>query len=1841
MELTNQAPLILNGNTRLPEYEADKLPEKINVNDAAYGAFLSGDPDPLGTYENILTEMQNLGQSQIIDTLRNHYRQASDMKQAAFVEGLVADPTIDNVTKTKILKEQLNYRNPENTILRSAYLDTLANLELASSDAMTDDEANLIEYKIKGLKTQEDFTNMMINLGDIMLGKAPIPQLSDEEVASNDTGLLSNLAEKVWDPVIAEPAVLFEAFIIQLAPYLAELVGTGYIAATDGVDTNITEARAKARKVAQDYGGEWLLDTYHDFLGLLGIEKEDLEEAYATKAFTKLDEGLTWAAKKLSPNDLDLAKIPLEILTGVAIGLGLKKGPSFTKESYLRVTDPNAYQVYKLLQSKPDMTKSTGFREDHIFKTDAKDITAIPKTSVLDQTIDANKTMADAIVEGFITDEGNTAQRVTQYTVDDFNTKFILDKFIEKDSAANGFGATYLLNKNMELAQEQIVREVFLDNPYLKTSEKYKAFTEETVSVINDTLLDVDLDMNFAQSKPTFLNYGVKYDLVLNQKGYNFTNFGDANQSALALVNKVNKMQTDNIYKPEFVYSYEGIKVPITYNKATETGAKARVKKDADGKPIDIRVDNQKILKDLPKDDITNYKMFIQDGKIVWKKASDTTAQTGKEIRFNTKQEYVDFIVQHEIAHTLYPIREGQTPKQYENMINRIAYEKMEEIKGRVSTDQDLGSVLIDVVDSDGNVVTSISPKPGQTPVEILADPTIPKGPVSYQIRWTREGNFFDELKQLADEFNQKPYAEDIKIPLIGNVLTSARSKIFDSALWNWIAAFGKSSKALEREFTMSHQRAERIISQQLEVLADSLDLYSPTFRKHLHQLMIEQRNKADTYTIHEIRELVGSDVPMGELKALEQSLKILRKIDRFSKKLLDTDTINKAVSQGFKDYVDLTRADGSMFRVMVAKEFEFKADDSASAIFDMTTGTEVPFKVHQSNLLSPEGTTGPMLQYMFEPGKTRASSKQIVKLQNEFVDSNGRRYDYVLLDNKTKLNGVPDWIVPSKTGHISRISLGNFFVRLAPYEVYKNGNRLRVKDGESAREVHSQYSKAIAMFKTETDAKAWIEANRDKLPELRDPDYEVYIKKADELNSFADNMEIEMIRNATGRPARASNEHMYTTIYEDPLTSFILTSQRLGTDAMMQPILAQMRTRWVNAHKDKSVRITEEINKDNPFPKSEDSIKKIDGKEKEFRHAMDEWRRIDTMQAGHGGQYLARYFSMLADVIGEATDSPLFNYVSKASRFVQRNPNVILDYPRRVVTTAKITFAALWRNLTLQPIGIFGPMIVGPNSKRAFLDTVATIHYRIMQNKTFGKYDKINAEVFKYMYEQNRMSKSLDIGKDTLSQKDHMLILKHMQDSGYGVVSDHVLAKGLFNSSPANLKNKGLNSTFFRRAQDLANGYGKIGFELGEFMNRAGMWHASRQLWMENNPGMNWRTRKALDEITFDANQLAGSMIKQNTYAFQRVPILQYIGQFQAFGMKASESIWNKGASPYSAKQRAALAAYNLAVFGVRGGMIYGFGELIMNYLNATGNEDIAKKLDDVALTRLVINQTADAIMPTYDEEGNQIKSTADIAAVYSPFGTQFGGPYRDFWKSLVQLSGFSEVPNYQLGPATQTLIQGIDTYRLVKAMWADNTAPLDEKFYKSAIQLARITSGGSSLWNTFMYNQMNEKISKTGQSSGVPESNFDRFLKLFSVPNDKDRELFAKWEGLRDQTTKLEQMAEDWYQGQLILKGYDLDLGEITEAFEAANNLMELTQNEREIFWNHITVLDNRRASNTRFESFLGDVLDRHRMEQNPKYTKEEIQAMKIVIDQAPSGMIQDTVKELVEQLEQMKEE
>ena len=1668
----------LDPNVRVPLYSDSETPDqsakflKQTAHDAFYGAALSQDEDPITFYDNIIEQMEAEGDSILLDSIRQSYKQSNDLEKIAYVESLATN-TETPVEVKRALLQKIALDDSEKS-LRTFYLENLVNNRIVEENLL-DNNIEEITFKVHGGKLRADLETVLKETGDIMQGKKPAPVL-DENAVQNvhknlEPGFFKNLAENVWDPIVSEP-MSFLQMLVMLPSYVAELATTGYIAATDGKDTNFTEARKEAQKIVAEEMGDWLIENYQQFAGLFGIEKEDIENAWVTKAFTKLDEGLLWMAKKISPNDPDLAKIPLEIATAFAIPI-FKKG----KNALEKTINPEGYKLKQELQKQID----DAFKEDQKGTSTKDSKLDVPEDSPIVQTANADPKAAKELGEMFMLDETGKAASATKMSVAQFIYTFMVPATVRKAQKGEIYDATPTF-KDL-IARQQLDSIDFVFNKHLVDQMGRFTWVQDNVHFLNqldNTSPGLRVDM--APSQSHFLPKADKIEMSLafNEGGINYTSPTKAIDAATFLQEQINK--------------------------------------------------------------------------------------------------------------------------------------RVQEFK------QDPGEILIQATGVDGNVVLSKNIKDFR---QALVNPELSANiPNNFIIKWKRTGNFLDEVKQGSEGFGKMPWLD-------GNWITR---KIFDTEkFWNYFAVFGKFGKEFELRTMMSGLKAERAMKDQMKIFLKEVNELSPQFRKDLKLLWEEQQNNANTvgrvsdlFNLDEIRTTLGYKPTLKHVNQLQKALALARQIDKFNYKAVNRLRIEELETQGFKHYIDIMSDKGGLNRRMVMDEFEFTPNESVPYIWDPDAGAPVKFTFS-------EGNTGKVKQFLYENG---TPTREIVKLAGDFVASNGVKYEYALVPKNVKLHGAPDWIVPSRTGHFPLISQGTYFVTRFPKIVNVNG----VTKSGSAK-----YNETVAMFESRTQYEKMKAEG--KLPfDMNDANYVYEVRKANEFN-LGDNIDAEIIRQAVNQSALGRNDRIFNPIHADPLESFITTSQRLGHDAYIRPIVDQLKIQWLEKY-GKKLSIVK-INVDSVVSPREKAIlssgyplTRTDIRSKgqlnptEFRQAITEWERINVLENGHGGNSAAFALHKLADVLGDVTDTKYTQMLTKFARTIERNPEMIVAAPLRVVSTLKIILAAIWRNITLQPIGIVGPLLVGPNRGSAMVNTMHTVYGRIINKDTFRQYKPMYQKAMEQMFDNGDIVKGTGVKKDgLLNKQDIQLILNELDTSGYGVVSDHVLAQGVFSSTPKRLTDRkffggSLYSQFERYASKGLQAYSKAGFEFGEYINRVGMWHASREVWMSKNPNKNWRTRKALDEITFEAWKLSGSMNKQATYAFQRVPILQYIGQFQAFGMKASENIWNSAASPYSGKQRGALAAYNLAVWGPRAGMIYGLGELLEKSLEAIGQTELAQNLDDYALANIVVRNIGDTLSPTRDENGDIIPSKLDIPVVYSPFGNDLGGVYQSFWKSAVVLSG-QEVDNYQMGPTVKTIVDMFEVGRLFKAMYGNPTYTFDEKFERSLVLLAKLTSGGNSIARYLSYNKLNEKVNEYGQRTGVKDSYTDRLGTLFSVPNSKETALFKAWNELKSDKERMTALAEDLWKNNIAIKGNDFKLGEFIQLIEAFNAINDFTYNERELLYDHMIVLDNRRA-NTRFDSFFKDMIEREIMSGDRRFTEGELMAMQAYVEQAPASH-----KDLVEQI------
>ena len=132
---------------------------------------------------------------------------------------------------------------------------------------------------------------------------------------------------------------------------------------------------------------------------------------------------------------------------------------------------------------------------------------------------------------------------------------------------------------------------------------------------------------------------------------------------------------------PTSTVTSDGKVVPINYKPTGRVRPNGNpVKAQFNKETLDITVDSELIIKTFPK---VPAKSFIVDGIVTWRNPAIATQQkdiedfqaSGEfEIVINTPEEYVQFIVEHEVAHVTNPQLPGESKATYEGRINELSY---------------------------------------------------------------------------------------------------------------------------------------------------------------------------------------------------------------------------------------------------------------------------------------------------------------------------------------------------------------------------------------------------------------------------------------------------------------------------------------------------------------------------------------------------------------------------------------------------------------------------------------------------------------------------------------------------------------------------------------------------------------------------------------------------------------------------------------------------------------------------------------------------------------------------------------------------------------------------------------------------------------------------------------------------------------------------------------------------------------------------------------------------------------------------------------------------------------
>ncbi len=1777
MELNNteeQKSIYLPG-----EQVADYNPNVINSvdsnpnkekNNAYYAANLIGDSghyekDETQTlYDQIKSEYEIQGFSNLVLKAQEQLKLEDDVQQKETITTIIQDPNVSKQDKEIVLEKYLYGYNTKPT-LETKYIEKLSQEELVTTpeDEIVSYEMNL-DRTFLGNKSMEigqnvqqqilkihenneitevnksEATKLLKSLSQLNPGYTQFFDMSDVELERNN-GFFMSTAVNVLQ--------LVDALVIELLPYITELGSTIAIsgeksAGKDNIEADIlgellltddekfratknwTELRDYIRKLYHadpekifGWDGKYIPALWYKDVGPVGnaaLNARDLlqwifrigglastpeeyeafmaQESAVVKGFTKLDQWFQFAAEKITPEDPGKSKVFIEIgaffsiwgaKKGIELGVKTKKRSDFKDLGYDKTVADLFMEIDKT--QLPPVTQA-----EVLANVRSPNVKTIERSADSYFDIQRSKVLNNPI-------EPNSAFAIT-YSTNPKKGEIALKKAIEDPSGK--------VAESMNTTRTQLIDLAFLANVGLLTKPRH---------------MDA---MEWMRNRKMYETLGPEY----------FSNAG----FLFAKERKSWIKDTDNVLD----LSTAGIELyqrnSDSLFRDTEGGLLASIRfsesPNSNFTTVNSAITAANVISNqIKKSGLKDFEIIIhQVGK------RDQIVQN-----FTTKS--VKEFVGWKDGKTL-----QQLTKEYEVLL-------IEQNKNRKSKN----TKEIKIVNKQLNDLWK--------QMEVLKQNPDAMTP-NLQITVKRNTDWFDVGKALTDGFNAP----------------TKRSTWFTKALfntrgaWNWLAQFGNMNKRFQEQMHSTGLMSQAWLKNHLLLIQKQIADLNQSQRADMQVLYGKQMGVAEVFSLEQIRMTLRPDLPAELAGKYQNLLYDTRALDKFRFQAENLFELGRLSREGYNQSyrAEIVNVDGKK----VVKDLPVKTDfmwakekDSPPVIWDFENGRPV------KNLWR-EVNKKPQSRRFFEEdaaNKIVDTGLPIYRLAYNHVTPDGRIYEYGIFRNQ-KPAELPQRILDFEVGHMPAIMTGTKFVRAYPKTLEVNGmlidysnkfsdgtikeitktGKLTKKEKEQLAEwekFQSQmgpYKKAVMMANTELAAKTWLSSPKNR----RDHGNVHYrIEDANELSSL-DRIEAQVIRNQAMQASKMrSRDPIANAEYMDVFSAFVLTTESNGSRSFMAPALAEYKLRWMKEYVDngriklegqKEPVFPGEIVPEKQFPIQESQILplKHKGAETVHKQALKEWDQIMILDQGFENNSIGKAISQLSGKIAKYSDKKLTNPItgkplpSLVEKFIQnqivargyrwqKKPTVLQNVPARVTAQLKIQWQFPMWHWMIQTANSFGHLAVagyaGLNRK-----TLDNYFYTAHQSASIVTQMLLNTKSNKKNLQGiidglDWMQKNADKYKDnsgieTLTAKDRALIIENGFKSNLFHISDHTFAKNFWKQGP-----RELNSAQFTRAVDKTNDFvGRIGFEQGELMGRVNTWMAARVDWIQKNPGLNWRSTLALEEITAGARKLAGSMDSFGEMRIQRVPILATFAQFSSFIFKSSEGLWNIDATPFNGKQMAALSAWNMGVYGIQAGMWYGSWVMVREILSLVFDEheldDAVDKIDELSLLNLMMNGFGDILLPTYDENGVLLKSDLEFNYRMSPMGADmpFGG-YGQIISFLMQ----DGMGNKEFGPSGKLLkdIWGEHGFfDMLQAIWAPLHADRSNaiKIEATAEELFRLSGLGKGYFRFMLAQSIDDKISREGQRTG---EDMTRLEKLFSWSSTGTRAERLSFEAFKlDKTLK-----------------------------------------------------------------------------------------------------------------------
>ena len=1781
----------------IPRYSEGVVTSLDDLEQVQHDAFYSSEMnvnDTIDSFNQTMEEYSLMGSSSLINLTKQQLAVEEDETVKQTMTSFLEDEEIPLEEKKGLLTAYTYGYKPPLTI-RDKYVDSISAEEAATG---TEDEVESLYMSMDKQKLVEESLNVGKNLrknmayftenspgvnvdtsqaskllralADLSPGYTKFLEMTDDELEENDGffyGLGLNVTQ-LFNAIVADlPTLIGVLGTVPMARLeaanpdskLLDLYGDLYLTDDEKIRSikNFTEMRAYVENLYYNQEPEKVLGIFNDYQdvgivgdialnwkdfwqtvmrvgGLVATEKEFEEyiqqESITMSTFETIDDGFNWVSKKINPSNPEAVKIPLEIASFFTL-VGYKKGRSFAR---------NTKRRYDLSKEGYDSTVAKFLEAlDAAEPKTSKQPPLINQRNIIDK---ANEIKLDSPFQNIRVANAKKAGELVINVVKDASGEVAKSVDVKRTSIIGLAFAPILggiLNKGRHLdmhewslqqALYQTMRQSFFTNEGHLFPEKRKTWIRDTDNVLDDISAGVDIYQRNSDSIFYDTGTNLETSIVFGKNAEsNYKNVQEAADAATVIVEKIKESG-----KADFEMIIEQVDPNVT-------GAVRKSFKSVD----------ELLASPL-------FKKAVDTVENLEAKKADLIARSSaaRKIMLNKKRVEAEAELQ------------GVTPKAWLN---------------QAKVNAELREVELKVVERDLQVA-----------LEQAKTKTVEP---NLRIRINRKAEYFDSARQITDGFNTPPKRS--------NIFTQT---LFGSTwLWKGLAHFGSINAKFESKMQMAGLRSEAWFKDTLTSLQKDINVLDQTGRNDIALLYQKSLNYKDYLTVDDITTMLGRpDLPLETAYFYQNIITKTRGLNRFrfqAENLFELDRLTKlGYTQSFVVVARDSQGNPKIGengkpiteRIVAKDDFEFpQIKDEAGnlnqvhprEIWDFENGKPVESATSQANFV---------LGNKKKLYGDKESNIVIYRLAKNYTDPDGRIFEYGIF-RKQEAQALPQQVLRSLTGHMPSIMKGSHFVRMYPTSITVNGfvrtleqhiEEGGTRDSWVLEMQNGGHGRAIMVSPTEIGAQRWLRNNLEawaKESDISTGAHLFEVRIADELVS-RDRIEANALREEAMASSRQRTElPVAKAVYEDAFASFVMATESNGSRAYMAPLINEYKQLWIETYSPYIVGGLSE------FPKASAELGSLkaevnwkdtlDPKESRaiIANANKELQQIMILDQGHMPNWIGRSLQKVAGRLAEYGETKAKNLegtmpvISKAiekalpgAYAISKRPSLAHNFLMRTTSTLKIQWQVPWWHWAIQTANSWGHLAVAGysgfnkqtlnNYMKTASQSAYVVHMITRNNINSKKYAKELEAGYNWLLDNDAKLLGATDNILDLSKNDMALIIANGKNSGFFHIADHTFAKNFFSQGPKKLQSR-RDTRVFGKANERV---GQIGFEQGELMGRVNTWMAARLDWVQKNPGKNWRTPQALEEINSGARKLAGSMDKYGEMGIQRVPILATFAQFSSFIFKSSEGLWNTSATPFNPKQMAALTGWNTMVYGVRGGVWYGMGGLLLElFSQAFGEEkgqELVNNLDDASLLNIVINGMADAMLPTYDEEGNLLRSDLEFNLRFSPMGADmpFGG-YGAIYRYIMH---DGDGGNVSFGPSGQLLkdIFGKDgVLDMFSAIWSkpvNDVVQTEEQILGSYKALAKLTGLTSGLARAVTIALIGDKRSKLGQLSGQNFTKAEQYLFGWSsVQSKAERLIFENFANAKNTKEADKELASQYYKAMVLTLGENPNPDQISE--------------------------------------------------------------------------------------------